>query len=362
VVAVGDDPGKPARAKLAVLDQQNNVVETRDFPDGFVPLVGPVAAARPGVPAAPQARLRVTLTYDATTRFLYVLSRKPDDSSHGLTSFGFAANAVDKALPFPDGWFSASCTANILMYNLELSRRLALMITNKPETEIKQPCDALGFGVLELTNQKLEAVPITGSGYVTVDSVTDMNDYLVGTNAGTARQPADTLHVLDGVSAVSYRIQPPAGMASFGALRPVPTMGLLVALAQDRNPGDQGVVVFDLERVEARLLTLPDQFIAMTIVDIMPATRSIVARGVRTGNTGARYLLYDLVTTDLTIVRNPDGVAWVGGVPVQQTPGVPAPPAAPSIYQDSNPKANTISAVCFDADRKQVGVMMVRVP
>jgi hypothetical protein len=99
----------------------------------------------------------------------------------------------------------------------------------------------------------------------------------------------------------------------------------------------------------------------MSIVDVMPATRAIVARGVRAGNTGAQYLLYDLVTTEMSAVRNPDGVAWVGGVPVQPTPGQPQA-AATAVYQDSNPKANTFSAVCFDSDRKQTGVMLVRVP
>jgi len=399
VVVVGDDANAPKNAKLAILDARNQVVGSEDFPEGFVPLVAPNPPAQPGQAQPPQllTRIRVSQNFDANTRTLYVLSRKPDDSAHGFAAFTFAQETRVRAIPFPEGRFAAACTANINIYSFELSRTLALFATNKVETEFKQVCEALGFIVLELGNQRVRDIPLPGAGFVNVTSAMELNDYLIGSNIGGARQPADTLDVLDGVNLTATRLQLPPGVTSFAGLRPVGSTGLLVAPAQKSTAGDEGLVVFDLDEAKAKLLPVPDGFMNVQLVDVMLATRKLVARGVKTGNTGAQYMIYDLVTTELELIPNPPGVAWVGGVPAQapggagqpgagqpggggqpgagqpgagqpgggapaQQPQQPQQPQAPTIYQDPNPKANTISAVCFDADRKPVGVMLLRIP
>jgi hypothetical protein len=97
------------------------------------------------------------------------------------------------------------------------------------------------------------------------------------------------------------------------------------------------------------------------MVGVLPATRKLVARGVRSGNAGAQYLIYDLVTSNLTVVPNPDGVTWVGNAPAQPGTGGGQPaPATP--MQRAMVKSNTITALTYDADRRPVGVMVVRVP
>lgn len=395
VVAVGDDAEKPKKAKLAFLDARNAVTDIEDFPEDFVPLVPPTPpapAAQPGQqPAAPQAlaRIRTAQYYDTATRTLYILSRKPDDSAHGYVAFTFAQETRKKAIPFPENSFVPACTANVPIFTLELSRTLVVLGSNKPEGEFKAVCEALGFIVMGLNNQEPRAIPLPGAGFINASSAFDLNDYLIGTNVGNARQPADTIDVLDGVNLTVTRLQLPSGVASFTGLRPIGTTGLLIAMAQRTAGGDQGLVVFDLEEAATRHLPVPEGFASVQLVDIMPATRKVVARGIKTGNAGAQYLIYDLLTMDLTLVPNPEGVVWVGGVPAQAPqPGAPGagaggggagggaagggaggaggtiaqPQAAPSIYQDPNPKTNTLAAMCFDADRKPVGVMLVRIP
>jgi len=404
VVAVGDDAEKPKKAKLAFLDARNAVTSAEDFPEDFVPLVPPsppAQASPPGQAAVPQAlaRIRTSQYYDTSTRTLYILSRKPDDSAHGYVAFTFAQEIRKKAIPFPENRFVPACTASVPIFTLELSRTLAVLGSNKPEGEFKAVCEALGFIVMGLNNQEPRAIPLPGAGFINAASAFDLNDYLIGTNVGSARQPADTIDVLDGVNLTVTRLQLPPGVASFTGLRPIGTTGLLIAMAQRNAGGDQGLVVFDLEEAATRHLPVPEGFASLQLVDIMPATRKVVARGIKTGNAGAQYLIYDLQTMDLTLVPNPEGVVWVGGVPAQApqpgTPGaggggaggaapggggaaggggagggpaggaggaVPQPQPAPTVYQDPNPKANTLAAVCFDADRKPVGVMLVRIP
>ncbi len=379
VVIVGDDADKPTRAKLAVLDAQARVIATRDFPDGFLPLVGPKAAVQPGagggglpgagggLPGAAQAvRFRVSFDYDTSSRVYYVLSHKPDNSAQALVAFNFAASG-EKALVFPEKWYAASCLPNFPIYNLEVSRRLTLLVTNTPETEFKQQCYALGYLTVDLASQKMEAIPLAGEGRLNVASVSDMNDYLIGSNVGTQTQPADTLYVLDGVTASASRLQLPPGITSYAALRPIPAMGLMLALGQNRVAGDQGMVVFDLDNAETRILPVPEGFAAIQLVDIMTASRKVVARGTKTGNSGSQYLIYDLMTKDLMLAPNPAGVAWVGAVPnAATTPGGGGggggQQQTQAVFQDSSPKSNSVAAIGFDADRNALGVVLVRVP
>ena len=90
----------------------------------------------------------------------------------------------------------------------------------------------------------------------------------------------------------------------------------------------------------------------------------LVARGIREGNTGTQFLIYDLITGDLAMVPNPGGVAFVGPPPGAPQPGVPGGPPVqqqPMRTQDFSAKSNSITAVTYDAERRQVGIMAVRV-
>ena len=130
------------------------------------------------------------------------------------------------------------------------------------------------------------------------------------------------------------------------------------------------------------LLSLPDRFSSASVVGVFPVTRKLVATGTRTDGTGSQLIVYDLVSGDATVVPNPEGVAWIGSATQQTTGGFPgggffppggfpggAPPGgAPGMalasagLQHVNTKANTVAAVCFDSDRKQIGVIGLRVP
>lgn len=381
-VVVGDDENTPTRAKMAVVNLQGEVVESRDFPEGWAPLVAPLPPQTPGqgqLPGILQAiRFRVSQFADGTgqNRVIYVLSRKTDDSAHGFASF---ALEEIKPIAFPSGWFAAACTANIPIANIELSRRIALFGSNKPDRVFQQQCTALAFLVMDLANQSVTAVELPGRGQINANArLDDINDYLLGANPGN-----DTVYVLDGVNLAASRFDLPPGIESFAGLRPVPALGIAVANGRIRAANDGGFVLFDLENVTTRVLPVPNGFATATLVDVFPATRKLVARGILEGNAGSQLLIYDLNTGDLAIVANPEGVAFIGAPPAQQPGGggpLPGPgggggggggggagggvlPQQPAlVLQQSNPKANTVEAIVYDAARRQVGAISVRIP
>ena len=157
----------------------------------------------------------------------------------------------------------------------------------------------------------------------------------------------------------------PADVASFTNISPIPELNAVVALATNRVNGDAGIVFFDLELASSRLMPTPEGFAAVTIASVFPATRKLVARGTKANNAGTNYLIYDLVTGDLRIIDNPPGVAFVGTVPAQApAPGgqpVPGQVQQNPVLQSINGKSNIIEAVGYGADRKQAGVMLIRV-
>jgi hypothetical protein len=322
------------------------------------------------LPAEVAARLnpRAVVFNDAQTRNVYVVARMADDTRHGLVVITAEAN---KALPFPDGWFAAACSAAVPLFNLELARKAVLFGTNTAETEIRNPCPALGYLVLDLAGQTLAAVRLPGAGQLNVTGGSgDLNDFIFGVNTDpTRRGISDTLYILDGVSLVTSRVDLPAGVNSFTNLQPLPQLGALAGLAMARQAGDVGLVLFDLERGEGKLFPTPEGFATVQMIGLFPVTRKLVARGIKTGGTGSQYLIYDVISGDLIIVPNPPGVAWVGPVPQQaQQPAQPGQgqgqQQAPRqvVAQAPNPKANVIAAIGYGANLRQTGVMAVRVP
>ncbi len=374
MLLVGDDADQPKKAKLAAVNPRSEVMATRAYPDGWVPLVPPRQQAPAGLPGAQPgalARPRVTPYYEQQSRSMYVLSRAVDNSRHGFVVF---QESDARLIPFPANWYAASCTPNMRVFSIELSRRIALFGTNLAETQAKTVCPAQGFLVLDLADQSMTAVALPGQTQVNAASgFGDLSDFIYATNTDPARRGiADTLFVLDGVNNSAFRLDLPAGVNSFAGLQPFRQMNALIGLATSRAAGDAGLVLFDLEQATARFLPTPDGFQSVQLTGLLPATRKLVARGVKSGATGSQFLVYHLDDEDLAIVPNPPGVAWVGALPGQQQAiQQPRPPdtgePAPLLElvrtpQDATAKANTVAAFAYDAERKQMGIVLMRVP
>jgi len=151
-----------------------------------------------------------------------------------------------------------------------------------------------------------------------------------------------------------------AGLAAQSARLRVVSENMANAQATARTPGDAGIVVFDLENAAARLLPTPANFTSVQPMTIFPATRKLIARGTRTDPAGTQLLVYDLVSGDLQIIPNPEGVSFVGQAP--NAPGQPGQPAQPQpALQNINPKSNAVTMVGFDGQRRPVGVLLVQV-
>jgi hypothetical protein len=380
-VIVGDDADQPTRAKVAVVNPAGEVQGSRDFPEGWVPLIAPVPAQQAGqagraggVLGAAAGLRRLSVDFDAENRVFYVLSKLRDNSKHGLAAFAIE-DAAPKLIGFPDGWFAAACAAAIPVFKLELSRKLTFLGSNVAETEVKEPCPGSGFVLLDLDQQRVVAVPLASQSQFDADPATsgDLNDYIYGVDTDPSRRnTANTLFVLDGVNASAFQMSLPTGITSFGNLVVVREMNALIGMALNRVAGDAGFVVFDLERAEARSLPVPEGFGRVELVGIFTTTRKLVARGIRSGGAQSQYLIYDLATGDLLTPANPAGIMAVGGIPQQAgqgggvTPpvpgGTPATPQTPTVLQRANLKANTVAAFAYSRDGRQAGVLVLRVP
>jgi uncharacterized protein (TIGR03437 family) len=382
-VIVGDDDEKPTRAKLAAINAQGQVQQSMDFPSGWVPLVPPTAQVPAGVQLPVNAlRLRVSSQYDAATRSMFVLSRRTD-LSHGVVTFSFDETPV-RAVELPEGWYAATCSANIPFLQLELARRIAFFADRTDAGQARTPCPAQGFAVFDIPQRTLEVVPVPGVGHMNAaGGANEINDFVYATNIDASRNNrADTIFTLDGVTLTPARFDPPPGVAAIGQVVRAPELNLLIAPGTNRAQGDGGFVVFDLDRAETRVMPSPEGFTSVQFLGILTSTRKLVARGIRPD--GARLLVYDLVTGDLFMPANPEGVAWFGppvqaGAPGQPGqgpgqgpgpgPGIPLPgqgqqqqQQTPLIGLRANVRANTVEAIGYNTERQQVGIVVVRVP
>ena len=365
-VVVADDPDQPTAAKVAQLNQRGEVTGTRDFPAGWLPLLaakaptptGPGGVQPPG--GAPIVRPRGTSFFDGGTRALYVLARSGDSTRDAILVFGPADTSV---VPLPDGWFVTTCAAAVPVQQLTLTRRFALFASKTAEKDFNPTCLALGFMLFEYGSQSASVVTLPGDGQIVAGAANnEINDYLYGFNADASRRNlSDTLFVLDGVTSTTFRLDLPSGVTNFTNVQPLVEISSLIALATNRAAGDAGIVLFDLDAGTSRLFPTPEGFATVQIIDVFINTRKLIARGIRPNNAGSQYLIYDLLTGDLAMPPNPEGVAFVGNVPPQQpTPGQPQQPQVQ--LQRSNAKANAITAVTFGADRRPSGILLLRVP
>jgi hypothetical protein len=251
---------------------------------------------------------------------------------------------------------------------------VAAPVTTTLETETKSPCLARGLVVAEPGVDQGALISFPGQAPLNLAGSTGtMNDFVYGGNAASP----DTLVVFDGAMGGVSQLSLPAGASSFSGLTQVASMNALIATATKQTQGDAGFTVFDLERNEARTLALPDRFSSASLADVLPITRKLVAKGIRSDGSGSQFIVYDFVSGDATAIPNPEGVAWVGSVAEQNIggfpgggfPGVPPTGALPGLpiavgggLQLVNNKANTVAAICFDSNRKQMGVIGIRIP
>jgi uncharacterized protein (TIGR03437 family) len=360
VLTVGDNILNPTRAKVAVLSAQGEIASQRDFPEGWLPMVAPPPQQQPGQPGQPggAAALRTPTPFymDAQTRSYYVPVRNAD-GNHGFAYFPPEGPA--QLIPIPETWFLAGCVANIPVFNLELSRSIAMLGARAEDRAFKNPCTADGFMLFDLAARRFQAVSLPGSGkFNATGGADEINDFLIGSNVDPAnRNTSDTFYALDGVNATVFRLDLPQGVSNFSGGTRIPALNLIVAQANNRINGDAGLVLFDLERTESRLLPTPEGFVAVNFLGVLPSIRRVVARGVRAGNAGSQVLVYNLENGDLEIIPNPEGIAWIGSPPVQQQPGQ----QAVNLPVRVNNKFNSVEAIVFGEDRRQKGVVVVRI-
>lgn len=213
--------------------------------------------------------------------------------------------------------------------------------------------------LFDLTARRFQAVSLPGSGRFNASGGADeINDFLIGSNVDPAnRNTSDTFYALDGVNATVFRFDLPQGVSNFSGGARVPALNLIVAQANNRINGDAGLILFDLERTESRLLPTPEGFAAVNFLGVLPSIRRVVARGTRTANAGTQILVYNLENGDLEVIPNPEGIAWIGSPIVQQQPGQPAV----NLPVRLNGKSNSVEAIVFGEDRRQKGVVVIRV-
>jgi uncharacterized protein (TIGR03437 family) len=365
-LVVADDEAGTTNPQVAVLDTQGVLRELKSFPEGWLPLVPPAAPQRPGpggvTPAAPP-RPFTPAEVDAPTRQYYVAARSAAGEASGLVFFPLEEGAA-RALTAPDGWHFTACTNNIPIMTLELTRRLALFGSRTPETQFRQPCTARGFIEFGFAaNSPVRSYELSGQGELNITAgASDMNDFLYGTDSDPSQQGASsTLFVFDSATETSFRMDLPAGVNSFTQPRPFPELNSIAALARTTNPGDAGIVLFDLERGEAQLLPTPEGFASIQFAAMFPAARKLLARGVRVRGGGSQYLLYDIASSELELIPNPPGVAIAGVLP-QQAPAPGQPAIAPVNLERFSAKSNSFVSVGYAADRKPLGLFLVRVP
>jgi uncharacterized protein (TIGR03437 family) len=365
---ITDDENAPKKAKIAALNAQGQVQNSVDFPVGLLPVVLPAIQIQvpPGGVAPPgggglnalAARIRVPSIVDGNV--VYIVARAASDASRDTLLAVSGQQQAIAQIPFPAGWFAASCTPQLRIFSLDLARQIGFPASKIAEKDNKQNCPAYG---LLLLNRDTRAVSISESpgrdGFNAASQAGDLSDFIYTVSTNPQRPGvAESLYVLDGTNGSSFRLDLPTGVSGFGAVREEQSLLSLIAPANASatGNGDAGLAIFDIESASARLLPTPEGFNAVQILAIFDTTRKIVARGTRPGNSGSALLVYDLVSGDLAMPPNPEGCAFVGT----------APAAAPGGGQQAvnllavSPKANSILAGCFGANRQLAGFVLLK--
>jgi len=355
-VIAGDDPLAPTTAQFAVLDNTGAVVASSAFPAGWLPLLDAVPPARAAT-AAPKEPAQ----FDSAGNLFYVLARAADASQDAFLAFPLDGTAPTM-LPFPSGWFTASCTSDIRLFNLTLTRGVVVAGSQSLQTAYQANCAGSGFLLLDLAAQSIAAVPLPDQAQLRVPStktdtsLASLNDYIYGVRLDpTLNGTSDTLYVLDAPSGSAYPIAVPAGVSGFEdtGLQPVPEINSLLAQTIQKTAGDQGFVLFDLAGEAATVFGVPAGFDTLealsdgTTVCCM-VDRQLALRAVTTG--ASSVVVFDLATANPVVVANPAGVTSFG-----------PPTGSTARLAGANARANAVWGVAYKA-AKQVGIMVVRLP
>ena len=357
---VVDDVAKPTKAKIAILNAQGVVQSTRDFPASYLPIITPLQPVNPGAAAA--ARNRTSFLADATSRIVYVLSAKNDSSMHAFIGFPIVDGEA-KVHALPEKTFFSACSTQLRIFTLELSRKISVSVGSNAAATLRNPCTAQGFASFDLATFEVSIVNIPGAGAFNASGTSEIElyDYVFGANADPSRNNrADTLYVFDGVTSSSFRFDLPPDVQTFSNLIPIPEMNSVLGLATNRVAGDAGLIFFDFDLAASKLLPTPSGFAVVAPIAVYPATRKLLARGTKTNPAATEFLLYDLVSGDLTIIPNPEGVSFVGQLPAVAGAGGGGGGQV-QVLQRANVKANVMEAVTYSAVRKQTGVILIQV-
>ena len=367
-----DDADRPTKVEFAIVNQQTGrPVASRAFPDGWLPLYAPAPPPPPNGAPGPQApRFRIAGFLDAAGPAYYVLANNADNSRQVFVSFPLTQGDA-AVLPFPDGWYGAACQPALPVFDALLSRSRVLAGSRDATIATRQPCTADGFLQVNLDSGTITALPLASQAQMNVGAMAAMNDYVYSINPTATRGVTDTVFAFDGATG---SLLPPMGpstsIAGFSAqLQQISDLNWLVTEATNRTPGDAGLILFDLDNQVVKPLPLPDGFDSVTTQGIYLATRKVVGLGVRSGGRGSAFIIYDLKSDNVTVVQNPAGIAFLGARgPANRPPGAPGGPGGPGGAAalrgliSANTSANTISAVGLDAQGRQVGIVVVRIP
>jgi uncharacterized protein (TIGR03437 family) len=360
-VIVADDPTKPTKVEFAIVDSTGAAQLTRPFPAGWSPLLTAVAPVRAGQTAAP-APPHASVVLDAAGRLYYVLARAADSSQDAFV--GFALADQDPAIVvFPKGWFATSCTSDVRLFNINLAHQIALAASQVAESAYKAACPGSGFLILDLAKSTVTAAALPDQGQLRVPSTrTDLsmamlNDYVYAARLDPTRTTiSDTIYVLDGGNGGVFELALPSGVDGFtdSSLQQIAAIDSLLVQTINKTAGDQGFVLFDLDRQNVSNLPVPDGFDTLAFLNdganaCCLNTRNLVARALAAGQSA--IVVYDLVTGDLNIVANPSGVTSVGSPQAN----------APNPLVAANSRANTVYGVAYRGNR-QAGIIVIRLP
>lgn len=375
VSVVTDSEDAPTKAKLATLNPQGQVLNSADFPAGFLPVILPAiqipaggggGGGLPGGAGALVNRIRTAVFVD--NNVAYVVSRAADSSRDALAAFA-SSQQTATALPLPDGWFAASCSTTLRIFTLDLARQIGFPATKTAEKDNKANCPAFGLVLFDRETRRISISESPGSeGFNAASQAGDVADFVYTVSTNPQRvNIAESLYALDSTNGSSFRLDLPPGVIGFGQIREEPALFSLLAPANAtvNGNGDAGIAVFDLDSASARLLPTPDGYSAVQILSIFETTRKVVARGTKNGNTGSSILIYDLVSGDLYIPNAPASCAFAGTLPAAAGGaggggGGGGGAAAAVNLTAINPKANTLTVGCYDASRKLSGFLFIR--
>ncbi len=281
-----------------------------------------------------------------------------------------ATDGTTRILPFPADWFAAACSPSVLFYSLPVSRKLVLAGVPTNNVSFQSSCNASEFVVFDLSGGSVSALsapaPFSANGIGQ-----PVKEFVIAPNS-IGQSPGDTLVVFDGLGNSVFTIVVPDGVGAFAGVAAVPALGLAVAVGINQQPGDGGLVLFDLVNAVSTSVAVPLGFNSVEFEGAFPATRKLVARAVKPNNTGSQFLIYDLITSNINLVPNPAGVVFVGAGPAPSAPGpggsgttIGGPGtvsfgAPPVVHANLN--TNSVEALCFDANGNQTGLMSFRVP